>query len=148
MHGVTRHNDRRPWRDVELLAGAVKAKPAFKHFKDFLALFVKVERRPYQGRDVCLDDREGPPDISTVQAHSHLLASHRIDQLRLSPRPTIAPLLLLDAVLIVSPVRAKGFRHWVRQRTRGATLAQVTVDAEQDSQSRRAACLGAANQLV
>jgi hypothetical protein len=40
MHGVTGHYDHCPRRDLKLFALAVKAKPAFKHFKDLLPLFV------------------------------------------------------------------------------------------------------------
>jgi hypothetical protein len=78
MHGAAGHNDC-PRRDVEPFAPAVKAKPAFKHFKDLLSLLVKVEWRPDERRDPSFDDREGPADISAVQAHRHLLASHRIE---------------------------------------------------------------------
>jgi hypothetical protein len=79
MHGAAGHNDRCPRRDVEPFAPAVKAKPAFKHLKDLLSLLVKEKWRPDERRDPSVDDREGPADISAVQAHRHLLASHRIE---------------------------------------------------------------------
>jgi hypothetical protein len=43
MHGVARHNNRGSGPDLKLFARAVKAKPAFKDFKDFFPIFVIVE---------------------------------------------------------------------------------------------------------
>ena len=61
MHGATGHHDRCPRRDLELVTRAVKAKPAFQHFKDLLPLFVKMEGRPDERRDAGFDDRKAPP---------------------------------------------------------------------------------------